>query len=236
MIKTTKQFSYLFFDLDGTLINSVKDITYALNKMRAHFNLTAITDTTTASIIGKGFPTTTQKVLALDLPEDKVKRYAKEALDLTLKYYELTMGEHTYIYPGVIETLDIFKSQNIPMAVVTNKEQAHAIKILSYLNLMPYFDCIAGGDTTAFYKPHPAPLAYACNKLHATIEQSLMIGDSLNDYLCAKVLGMSCILISHGYANGVNLHKLGALNVIEQFVELKQYAKQCSNSLNYNSK
>ena len=158
------KYRYLFFDLDGTLINSIKDITYALNKMRAYFSLAPINDNITASIIGKGFPITTQKVLALDFPADKVERYAKKALALTLTSYESAIGEHTHIYPGVTEVLTSLKEQCIPMAIVTNKEEVHAFKTLKSLNLTSYFDCIVGGDTTEFYKPHPAPLAYACKK------------------------------------------------------------------------
>ena len=217
------KYEYLFFDLDGTLVNSLSDITYALNQMRAHFALDPIYDNTVASIIGKGFPTTTQKVLALDLSADKVKAYAQDALKLTLDYYESAMGRHTHVYPRVVEALTYFKHLHIKMAIVTNKEEAHAIKTLTHLGLDQYFDCIIGGDTTAFYKPNPAPLQYAAKLLEADINKSLMIGDSANDAYCAKALNMPYILISHGYANGVDLYDLGALAVIEHFDELKHY-------------
>jgi phosphoglycolate phosphatase len=216
-------YRYLFFDLDGTLINSLSDITYALNKMREHFDLPPINDSITARIIGKGLPTTTQKVLALDLPDDKVRLYAKDALRLTLDNYESVMGRHTHIYPGVINALQYFRKQGISMAIVTNKEQNHALKTLNHLDLARYFDCIVGGDTTEFYKPHPAPLAYALKQLNAHLQQSLMIGDSANDAYCAQALNMPYVLISHGYANGVDLHSLGALQVIEDFNELKLF-------------
>lgn len=216
-------YNTLFFDLDGTLINSVNDITYALNKMRAHFALAPICDQTTASIIGRGFPTTTQKVLSLDLAPDKVATYANDALKLTLDYYEEAMGQHTHIYPGVINALTHFKELKIKMAVVTNKEEAHAIKTLEHLGLSQYFDCVIGGDTTPFYKPNPAPLEHAARMLNADITTSLMIGDSANDAYCAEAYNMPYILISHGYANGVNLHSLNALAVIKHFDELKDY-------------
>lgn len=213
----------LFFDLDGTLINSVSDITYALNQMRAHFALSPICDNTTASIIGKGFPTTTQQVLELDFTPDKAHFHAKTALKLTLNHYEAAMGQHTHIYPGVIKALNYFKALQIKMAVVTNKEETHAIKTLKHLNLDHYFDCVVGGDTTPFYKPNPAPLEYAAKRLNANITTSLMIGDSANDAYCAKACNMPYILISHGYANGVDLQSLNAIAIIEHFDELKNY-------------
>ena len=218
-----QQYDYLFFDLDGTLINSISDITHALNKMRTHFALAPISDKITASIIGKGFPTTTQKVLALDLPENNVKNHAENALKLTLDYYEEVMGKHTHIYSGVINALKYFKNQQIKMAVVTNKEEVHAIKTLTHLNLNQYFHCIVGGDTTKFYKPNPAPLEYAAKLLSANINKSLMIGDSANDAYCARALNMPYIIISHGYANGVDLQSLNAIAVIDHFDELKNY-------------
>ena len=216
----------LFFDLDGTLINSVSDITYALNKMRAYFELKPICDQTTASIIGKGFPTTTQKVLALDLPDDKVKLYAKDALKLTLNNYERFMGQNTHVYPGVIDTLKYFRQKNILMAIVTNKEETHANKILKHLNLAQYFKCVVGGDTTEFYKPSPTPLAYALNKIGADLNQSLMVGDSVNDAICAEALSMPYILINQGYSNGIDLQSLNAIAVIQKFNELKNLISQ----------
>ena len=214
------KFDNVFFDLDGTLVNTLSDLTFALNKMRAHFKLKPINDQTTANIIGKGFPTTTKKILALDLSEDEVQQYSQQALNLTLKHYENAMGKHSHIYDGVIVLLQKLKYLNIKMAVVTNKEYKHAIKTLQQLDLIHYFDAVIGGDSTEFYKPHPQPLQQALKLLNVSTENSIMIGDSENDLLCAHALKMPCVIIGHGYHNGKDLKSLNPYAYINHFDEL----------------
>ncbi|WP_119343726.1 HAD-IA family hydrolase [Facilibium subflavum] len=217
---------HIFFDLDGTLIDSVSDITVALNKMRNFFKLAPLSRHTIANIIGKGFPTTTRKVLGLDLPQKQVEANAQQALLLTLKAYEESMGEHTRIYDGVVELLNFCQSKAITMAVVTNKEYQHAVKTLDKLKLLDYFDIIVGGDTTEYYKPHTAPLLYAMQKLGATSNDSLMVGDSENDYLCAHALNVPCVLITHGYSHGKDISLLPNAITIDQFNQLGDMLKQ----------
>lgn len=221
-------YKYLFFDLDGTLIDSIKDITYALNKMREHFGLYPICDRITASIIGEGFPVTVRKVLALDLPQEKINIFYKDALKITLNSYDISIGKYTKVYSGVVEFLKYFKENlHLKSAIVTNKEEVQTIKILRYLNILQYFDSIVGGDTTEFYKPNPAPLMHAKKLLgiNSPIDDktSLMIGDSETDAKCAEACNMSYILINHGYSKGINLHELNAIAVIPHFKELKKY-------------
>ncbi|MFZ9035743.1 MAG: phosphoglycolate phosphatase [Francisellaceae bacterium] len=216
-------YKHLFFDLDGTLVDSLPDITEALNLMRAEFNLTPISLDIVAGIIGKGFPTTTRRVLALDLDEHEVEKQAHKALQYTLMYYEQSMGKYTTIFPGVIETLQKLKSRHIPMAIVTNKEEEHAIKVLDQTSLSAYFDVIIGGDTTDAYKPDPEPLEYAMSQLNAMAATSLMIGDSANDSECANAAGIDIILIDHGYNNGVDLSSLKQNGIINHIGEILDY-------------
>ena len=216
----TLTFNYLFFDLDGTLVNTLSDLTFALNKMRNYFQLSPIDNAITANIIGKGFPTTTKKVLALDFDRQQVAQHAQKALDLTLLNYEQSMGAHSHIYDGVIDMLAQLKLMGIKMAIVTNKEHKHALKTLTQLKLIDYFDVVIGGDSTPFYKPHPAPLQSAIKALDADAKNSLMIGDSENDLLCAHALKIPCIIIGHGYHNGKDLKSLNPYAFIEHFDEL----------------
>ncbi len=217
------KFNYLFFDLDGTLIDSVTDIAYALNQMRHYFSLADISPHAVSNIVGKGFPTTVRKVLELDLDATQVEQYASKALSLTLDAYEKNLGKHTTIYAGVTDVLQFAQVKGIKMAVVTNKEVKHATKTLKALKLIDYFNLVVGGDSTQHYKPHPAPLRYAMEVLKADKDTSLMIGDSDNDYLCAQKCNIPCILTTEGYNQGVDFTSLKPYAIINQFIELKDY-------------
>ena len=221
MNKKNKSIRNIFFDLDGTLINSLADIAAALNQMRQHFDLAPVDNQTVAEFIGPGFPSTIRKVLH-DLGQETTVENADKALTLTRKFYAQNLGNNTHVYPKVIETLTRLKTQNINLAVVTNAEEQHAIKLLTQLNLLHFFQVIVGGDTTAFYKPHPEPLQYAMEELKATKDNSVMVGDSESDYLCAKAIAVPCVFITHGYHHGFDFKTHQPHAIIDTFEQLPQ--------------
>ncbi|MED7819449.1 MULTISPECIES: HAD-IA family hydrolase [unclassified Francisella] len=212
----------IFFDLDGTLVNTVGDITVATNTMRKHFGLKPISEDVIANIVGKGYPTTVRKVLALDFDDKQyVESIADEGVKIVSQTYKSLNSANSKVYPNVPETLEFLKSKNIKMVVVTNKYEQDAIESLTHLGLIDYFEMIIGGDTTSSYKPYPEPLLFAMDKLNAKAEESLMIGDSMNDFLCAKEANVKAIMLSYGYHNGVNLKALDSFAYIDDFAEIK---------------
>ncbi len=211
----------IFFDLDGTLVNTVGDLTVATNTMLKHFGLEQVSEEVLANIIGKGYPTTVRKVLALDFDDKEyIESIADEGVKIVSQTYKTLNSSNSKVYPNVFATLDSLKSQNIQMAVVTNKHEEDAIQSLTHLRLIDYFKVIVGGDTTTNYKPHPQPLLYAMEKLNAQTDESLMIGDSLNDFLCSQGANMKAILVSYGYHNSVDLKALESFAYIDDFEKL----------------
>ena len=212
----------IFFDLDGTLVNTIGDITVATNAMRKYFGLKPVSKNVLANIIGKGYSTTVRKVLALDFTD---KKYIESITDKGVKIlsdnYKILNSANSKVYPNVFETLDFLKQQNIKMAIVTNKHEEDAIQSLSHLNLLDYFDIIIGGDTTPSYKPNSEPLLFAMNKLNAKPDESLMVGDSMNDFLCAQGANIKVVIVSYGYHNGIDLKSLDSFAHIDDFAEIK---------------
>ena len=213
----------IFFDLDGTLIDSAGDITAAVNTMRHNYNLEPVTKGVVANVIGKGYPNTVRKMLALDFDTDHIENIIDEAIVIVTKSYKSQESANTIVYDGVRDTLEHYKQKNIAMAVVTNKTEDAAIDTLKHLNLDKYFDVIVGGDTTINYKPSPEPLLYAMQQLNANADESIMIGDSENDYKCATACGMNTILLNYGYNNGIDLKSLSAFAYVDDFAGIKCY-------------
>lgn len=216
----------LFFDLDGTLVDSIAEITLALNQMRTYFNLLPLSVHEVKQIIGRGFPVTVRKVLELDFNEETVNRYVKKALALTRTIYAQTTGEANTVYPGMLQVLEYCRKRKLQMAVVTNKEAAHAMNMLEKLDLLKYFKTVVGGDTTEYYKPHKAPLEYAIEKLQANRAHSLMIGDSENDYFCAKNASVPCVLVNYGYSDPCSLKALNPIALIDKPDQLLPYIQK----------
>jgi phosphoglycolate phosphatase len=214
----------IFFDLDGTLVNTVGDLAVAANTMREYFNLEPISKDIVENIVGQGYPTTVRKVLALDFnDENYIESIADKGVQIVSQTYKSLNSANSIVYPGVFETLDYLKQQSIKMAIVTNKHQNDAIQSLTHLKLIDYFEIIVGGDTTSSYKPYPEPLLFAMDKLNAKPEESLMVGDSINDYLCAKEANIKTILVSYGYNNGIDLKALESFAYIDDFAEIKKF-------------
>lgn len=216
----------IFFDLDGTLVNTVGDLTVATNTMRKHFGLKPVTENVLANIIGKGYPTTVRKVLALDFDDkDYIESIADEGVRIISQTYKSLNSANSKVYPNVFETLDILKHKGIRMSVITNKHEEDAKQSLKHLGLIDYFEIIIGGDTTTNYKPQPQPLFFALEKLNIKPDECLMVGDSLNDFLCGKGADIKTILVSYGYHNGVDLKDLDSFAYIDDFAEIKNLIK-----------
>ena len=212
----------IFFDLDGTLVNTVGDITAATNAMRKHFDLDKVDKDVLANIVGKGYPTTVRKILSLDFDDKQyIESIADEGVKIVSQTYKSLNSINSQVYPNVSETLEFLKNKNIKMTVVTNKHEDDAIQSLTHLDLIDYFEVIVGGDTTSSYKPYPEPLLFAMSKLNAKAEESLMVGDSMNDFLCAKEANVKAIMVSYGYHNGVDLKALDSFAYIDDFAEIK---------------
>ncbi|MDE5031861.1 HAD-IA family hydrolase, partial [Francisella tularensis] len=85
------------------------------------------------------------------------------------------------------------------------------------LGLVDYLEVIVGGDSTASYKPYPEPLLFVLNKLNAKPEESLMVGDSINDFFCAQDANIKIVIVSYGYHNGIDLKYLESFAYIDDF-------------------
>ena len=118
-----------------------------------------------------------------------------------MRHYAEHIADATRPYPGVAAGLALLKSLGIPLAVVTNKSETLAVKLLRALGLADHFSLIVGGDTLSEKKPSPAPLLYAAETLGVPPQNMLMVGDSRNDILAARAAGCPAVGVSYGYAD-----------------------------------
>ena len=107
----------VIFDLDGTLIDSSRDLANAVNATRAHLGLAPIENETVYSYVGNGAPVLIRKALGPEYADEEVQ----SALEYFLAYYREHMLDNTALYPGVRDALERFRSAGIPMASETRR-------------------------------------------------------------------------------------------------------------------
>jgi 2-phosphoglycolate phosphatase len=184
----------VLFDLDGTLVDSEKDIAEAANFTRQHYGLNRVPDSTIAQFVGNGVLVLLEKSL-----ETTDQSKIQEAYEVFKEHYRVHCADFTKPFPGTFELLNALKEKNIRMGVVSNKPQEFTNSVLEKLNLASYFGVAFGPEATKNRKPHPEPLLVALEKLGARTEDSVMIGDSVVDIMAARAAQMRIGVLTHGY-------------------------------------
>ena len=206
----------IIFDLDGTLVNSARDLRDAVNILLAGEGLRQIDLDETKSMIGDGAAKLVERAVSatggdLSRLPALVTRF--------LQIYEANASRHTEAYPGVVEALSGLRDLGLPLAVVTNKPYAATIDILEALDLRSYFDAVVGGDTLPERKPHPAPILAALDRLGTAPEAALMVGDNYHDVQAARSAGVRVFAVTYGYSHKPHA-ELGADRLIDAMSEL----------------
>jgi len=177
------------FDLDGTLIDSQKDLANSINAMLTQLHRQPLPEEIIAAYVGDGVGMLVRR--ALGDPSDE--HLVENGLDLFLAYYREHKLDYTYVYPGVFESLEALRAtpdgDQRRMAVLTNKPINPSRAICDALGLSPWFFQIYGGNSFATKKPDPEGLNALIAEAGVNPRETLMIGDSDNDILTARRAG-----------------------------------------------
>jgi 2-phosphoglycolate phosphatase len=188
----------VLFDFDGTLADTAPDLGAALNRLRSREGLAPLDVATVRPYASMGARGMLRVGFSLT-PQDA--RYGELREEFLACYEELMCGE-TQLFPGVPELLDALASANTPWGIVTNKARRYAERIVRHLRVRP--DCIVGGDDTPHFKPHPASLLLASERLKASRADSFYLGDDLRDIQAARAAGMRPVAVEWGYVSPDN--------------------------------
>jgi len=187
-------FGLIVFDLDGTLVDSHRDIANAANALVEELGGARLADADITAMVGEGAALLVGRALTVA----GLDPATPGALDRFLAHYGERLLEHTRPYPGTEETLARLV-RRVPMSVLTNKPQRPTELILEGLGLRQYFGEVAGGDTPSGRKPDPAGLLRLVAAAGATPERTLMVGDSPIDLQTARNANTSICLVRYGF-------------------------------------
>lgn len=184
----------LVFDLDGTLIDSKRDLADSVNATRAWMSLPALHSKIVYSYVGDGAPTLIRRVFP-GFGEDDLAR----ALRYFLDYYREHMLDATTLYPGVREALDCFHDAGVPMAVLTNKPVRFSIQLVEGVGLEMHFFRVYGGNSFEEKKPSPLGIDMLVAEAAASRERTVMVGDSAVDIRTARNAHVQACGVSWGF-------------------------------------
>jgi phosphoglycolate phosphatase len=184
----------LVFDLDGTLIDSRRDITTAINRMRGELGLPPIPLAAVVTMVGEGARLLVERTLGPGFAPDPIDA----ALASYLRHYEEVCLDETAAYPGVEEML-VALGRRYPLALLSNKGEALSRKILDGLGLSRFFAEILGGDSLPTRKPDPTGLRVLAERLGVPVERLLLVGDTWIDAETAHNAGCTFALVEWGF-------------------------------------
>ncbi|HEY3045013.1 MAG TPA: HAD-IA family hydrolase [Vicinamibacterales bacterium] len=185
----------IVFDLDGTLVDSRRDIAESANALLETCGAHPLPEETIGRMVGDGAPTLVARAFAaagIERPPD--------ALDRFLAIYDTRLLKHTRPYPQMPEVLEALGACT-PLAVLTNKPLAATRSILSGLGLARHFDdeAIIGGDGPFARKPDPGGLRHLVSRAGVPSSAALLVGDSIIDWRAAKNASTGVCLARYGF-------------------------------------
>ncbi len=185
----------LVFDLDGTLIDSRRDLADAANALIVEHGGAALPVDQIAGMVGEGAALLVRRALtAARLTRDDLEA----ALARFLALYDERLLAHTRLYDGTREALAALAA-DVPLAILTNKPQRPTERILDGLGVAGFFRWVIGGDTAHGRKPDPAGLNHLIAAAGATAAATTMVGDSAIDLRTARAAGTGVCLVRYGF-------------------------------------
>ncbi|MEK6659713.1 MAG: HAD family hydrolase [Campylobacterota bacterium] len=185
----------VIFDMDGTLLDSKKDITISVNHVReVHYNLAPLSEAFIVEAIN-------MEVRNLSRLFYETEVYHERDRELFESHYELQCVKNVYLYDGVKEMLESLVASDVKISVATNAPTQFALRMLEHLMVKNLFDLIIGADRVS--EPKPSPLMLNCILNHYGFDKdnhkAWMIGDNSKDILSANAAGIEPVFATWGF-------------------------------------
>ena len=204
----------IIFDLDGTLVDSKRDIAAAQHWVLAQLGVHSYKSEELYPLIGKPLAVTFSTLLPADL-----HGRIPEAIELYKNYYPPRALETTALFPGVRETLETLTGRGIRLATATTKLSAGTHRVLAHFGIAEHFAQIQGSDNIPF-KPDPFIITKILDDQSWEKSDTLMVGDTDNDILAGKRAGTPTCGVTYGSLSKEQIEELNPDIIIRSLPEL----------------
>lgn len=215
--------SFVLIDLDGTLVDSVPDLTYCVDEMMTALAMPVRGEAAVRNWVGNGVQRLVERALINSVDGMPDAELFAKAYPIFLELYAANNAKHSCVYDGVVEGIEWMKAQGYRVACVTNKAEAFTLPLLKEKGLHDYFEVVVSGDTCEKKKPDPMPLLHAAELLGESAENALMIGDSKSDVKAARAAGFHIFAMTYGYNHGEDIRDYHPDVIMDSFTELPNY-------------
>lgn len=209
----------LVFDLDGTLLETMGDLTASMNHVLVEAGYEALEPERVRKMVGAGV----RVLMSRGLAANKVE-VTDEVLDPLLtkfiRYYETHIADHTHPFPEALETVERLRTEGWKTAICTNKLEKLTRPLVKAMNMEHLFDAVVGGDTFSKNKPDAMPVFGAIDQAGGSRTGSIFVGDSKADIVAARNAGLPVIAVDFGYTE-VPVRELGPDVVISHYNQLE---------------
>lgn len=208
-----KNIELIMFDLDGTLVDSMKDIANAGNFTLENFGLMKKSVQEITSYVGEGREHLVKKLLG------NKQGFLKEAVSMFGEYYKKHSMDNSILYPNVKKVLEYFKDKK--KAVISNKNHEEVVSNLKAFAIYDYFENIIGGDEVEYIKPSPFHLCKTMQGFHINKRKSIMVGDMDIDILAGKNAGILTCAVTYGVSKKENIIRAEPDFIIDDIGKLR---------------
>jgi len=184
----------IIFDLDGTLIDSRRDLAESTNELLATYGASPLPIDRVAAMVGEGARVLVERALTVS----GLDPASPDALSRFLTIYDRRLLNHTRPYPGIAPVVRQAAAR-APLAVLTNKPEAPSRRLLEAFDLGSCFRWVVGGDTAFPRKPDPASVRYLMSEARVTPAETLLVGDSAIDVQTAGRAGVRLCVARYGF-------------------------------------
>jgi phosphoglycolate phosphatase len=185
----------VFFDLDGTLLDTGRDMANALNRVLEDMGRQPEPYERLRPVVSQGTVGLFRVSLGI-VPDDPEYEHLRGRF---LEHYERELCTHTTAFEGIDGVLERLERLGLPWGVVTNKPEYLAVPLLDALGLLGRSACVVGGDTLEKKKPDPEPLLHACALARGAPEHCVYVGDAAGDIFAGQRAGMKTLVAMFGY-------------------------------------
>jgi phosphoglycolate phosphatase len=215
--------SMILIDLDGTLVDSVPDLSYCVDELMARLGRPPHGEAAVRDWVGNGVERLVRRALIGQLDGEPSDADFERAYPIFLELYSENTSKRSVLYPGVREGLDYLLTNGYPLGCVTNKAAQFTLPLLKDLGILDAFGLVVSGDTLPEKKPHPAPLLHAASHFGVGPSKALMIGDSVSDVKAARAAGFQIVCMTYGYNHGQDIRLAEPDAVIDSMADLRTW-------------
>lgn len=212
------RYKAVLFDMDGTVLDTLGDLTDAVNRTLRLYGMPERREEEVASFLGNG----AQRLLRCSAPEGTPPELLERMLRDYAPWYDAHCRIKTAPYPGVLELMRALGAQGVKQAVISNKQDT-AVKALAREHFPGLLELAVGESASVRRKPCPDAVNEALKAMGVAAAESVYIGDTEVDIATAANAGTACAAVSWGFRSREQLAQAGAELIFDSTAELGEY-------------